>query len=64
MLINRDRLIVNLDLPRLNEQVVRPTRIWADIGELHTEPIVAVGVIISGIPLVVESQSILKKLAE
>jgi hypothetical protein len=28
MLINRDLLAVNLDLPRLYEQAVRPTRIW------------------------------------
>ena len=35
MLISRYRLIVNLDLPRLYEQVVRPTRIWADVGELY-----------------------------
>jgi len=35
MLINRDLLVVNLDLPRLYEQAVRPTRIWADFGELY-----------------------------
>jgi hypothetical protein len=36
MLINRDRRTVNLDLPRLYDQVVSPTRIWADFGELYT----------------------------
>ena len=31
MRINRDPLIVNIDLPRLYEPVVRPTRIWANM---------------------------------
>ena len=35
MQINRDRLIVNLDLPRLCEPVVGPTGIWADLGVLY-----------------------------
>lgn len=33
--INRDLLVVNLDLPRLYEQAVSPTRIWEDFGELY-----------------------------
>jgi hypothetical protein len=35
MLINRDLLVVNPDLPRLYEQAVSPTGIWADLGKLY-----------------------------
>jgi hypothetical protein len=35
MQINRDRLILNLELSRLYEQVVRPTWIQADFAELY-----------------------------